>query len=418
MDAALSFNKPVYSSGQVSRMSFRKTGFAVKNNRTLSGTRYSARGVALCLSFFLAACSSNGVRQGVPDNRAESLPNIRVAAVGDIMLGNDYPDDHLPADNLRLLQAMADDLRQADITFGNLEGSLLDGGEPEKYCSLPKNCYLFRTPGRFVNQLKVAGFDVLSLANNHACDFGEQGRDSSMAILAAAGIKHTGRDGDVAILQVKGQMVAVIAFAPFKGANDMLDIGKAKKQIQQLSDEHEIVIVSIHGGAEGEDRMHVPFAHEYFHGEDRGDVVEFAHMAVDAGADLVIGHGPHVPRALELYQNRLIAYSLGNFATHWGINIRGKNGLAPLLLADMDSTGRFIGGKIVSAKQQREQGTLPDGQHSAANIIADLTHKDFPHTPLLIDQRGNISIITPSLESGSSPENLRAGEYSSVAKVE
>ncbi len=399
-------------------MSSMKSGFTAKHNRSHSGRHYSARGVALCLSFFLAACSSNGVRQEIPDNRAEVLPNLRVAAVGDIMLGNDFPNDHLPSDDVRLLQAMAEELRQADITFGNLEGSLLDGGEPEKQCSSPNSCYLFRTPGRFVEQLKLAGFDVLSLANNHARDFGEQGRDSSMAVLAAAGIGHSGREGDIAVLQVKGQLVAVIAFAPFKGANDMLDIAKARKQIEQLSSEHGIVIVSIHGGAEGADSMRIPFAHEYFHGEDRGDVVEFAHMAVEAGADLVIGHGPHVPRALELYQERLIAYSLGNFATHWGINIRDENGIAPLLLADMDSTGRFIGGKIVSAKQQREVGTLPDEKNTAASIISDLTRKDFPHTSLLIDQRGTISISSPSLASGSSPEYLRTGDYSPVAKVE
>lgn len=402
---------------QVNNMSFRNNKPSINNNQTLSGTRYSARGVALCLSFVLAACSSNPMRDAAVDSQ-ETPQNLRIAAVGDIMLGSDYPEDRLPTEDLHLLQAMTEDLQQADITFGNLEGTLLDGGEPVKQCASGKTCYLFRTPSRFVKQLKNAGFDVLSLANNHARDFGEIGRDSSMAILREAGIAHSGRDGDVAILQVKGQSVAVIAFAPFKGANDMLDLVRAKRQIQQLANEHNIVIVSFHGGAEGDDRMRIPFEHEIFHGEDRGDVVEFAHMAVDAGADLVIGHGPHVPRALELYQDRLIAYSLGNFSTHWGINIRGHNGVAPLLVADIDRTGRFQGGKIVSAKQQREVGTLPDQQHTAARIIAELTQTDFPHTPLIIDQRGTIRIATPSLASGSSPGSDSLGGISPLAKNE
>lgn len=390
-------------------MSFRTNKQGMKNNLTLSGSRYSARGVALCLSFFLAACSSNPMRGQATDSNADVKQGLRVAAVGDIMLGSDFPQNLLPADNLHLLQAMTDDLQQADIAFGNLEGTLLDGGEPVKQCSSDNSCYLFRTPSRFVTQLKNAGFDVLSLANNHARDFGEIGRDSTMATLRDAGITHTGRDGDVAIIQAKEQVVAVIAFAPFKGANDMLDVNRSREQIQQLSNDYDIVIVSFHGGAEGGDRMRIPSGHEFFHGEDRGDVVAFAHMAVDAGADLVIGHGPHVPRALELYQERLIAYSLGNFATHWGINIRDYNGVAPLLIADIDGNGRFQSGKIISAKQHREFGTQPDDTHAAARIIAELTQADFPHTPLLVDQRGTISIITPSLASGSSPGKDNVG---------
>ncbi len=399
-------------------MSSRKSTFSSDHRRTFSGSRYSARGVALCLSFVLAACSNNPVHDDLTDNRTDTLETLRVAAVGDIMLGSDYPDDRLPAENVRLLEAMTAELRQADITIGNLEGTILDGGEPVKQCSSPTSCYLFRSPGRFVAQLKSAGFDVLGLANNHARDFGEIGRESSMALLADAGIAHTGRDGDVAFLEVKGHQVAVIAYAPFKGANDMLDLDKARKQIQLLSQNYNIVLVSFHGGAEGEDRMRIPFAHEFFYGEDRGDVVEFAHMAVDAGADIVIGHGPHVPRAIELYKERLVAYSLGNFATHWGINIRGKNGIAPLLQAEIDSRGRFLGGKIISAKQQREIGTLPDSSFTAAKLIAELTKADFPQTPLLIDKRGVISITSPSIASGSPPESIPAKGIAPLAKAD
>ena len=134
-------------------MSFRTKTAGSKSGLTLSGTRYSARGVALCLSFFLAACSGNAVREGAGDNRAQALQNLRIAAVGDIMLGSDFPEDRLPADDVHLLQAMAGDLQQADITFGNLEASLLNGGEPAKSCVSPQSCYLFRTPGRLIDAM-------------------------------------------------------------------------------------------------------------------------------------------------------------------------------------------------------------------------------------------------------------------------
>lgn len=399
--------------------------------RLSSSARYSTRGLAVCISFVLAACSAPAVKHEKPvvDDQAHRtitpvpdvttvVPNLKIAAVGDIMLGTDFPVNRLPERDSSLLAPVVGALAQADITFGNLEGVLQDGGDPVKQCSNPKNCYLFRTPTRYVMHLKDAGFDVLSLANNHARDFGEAGRDSSMHSLQQAGIAHTGRDGDVASLTVNGLRVGVIAFAPYQGSNNMLAQDTVVERVRVLDASHDIVIVSFHGGAEGADESRVPFSREFYHGEDRGDVVGFAHMVVDAGADLVIGHGPHVPRALELYQQRLIAYSLGNFATYWGINISGPNGLSPILRAELNSEGKFVAGEIVSARQLRPDGTLPDDNHTAARMIAELTRTDFPDTPLLIDQRGNISVATPSAFSGAPPEQEPAEISPAIARTE
>lgn len=376
-----------------------------------SVTRISHRGLAVGLSFILAACSTPGLKdppqadssQATRSREAPPPVTLSVAAVGDIMLGTDYPQDRLPPPELDMLEPVAATLQQADIAFGNLEGVLQDGGEAFKRCSNPANCYLFRTPERFVQQLKQAGFDAMTLANNHARDFGEEGRSNSMAVLAAAGIRHSGRDGDFASWEVKGKRVALIAFAPFAGAYSMLIPELVQERIQELERNHDIILVSFHGGAEGAGVARVPFATEYYHGENRGDVVEFAHLAVEAGADLVIGHGPHVPRAIELYQERLIAYSLGNFATYWGIKVSGDNGLAPILSVELAEDGRFLGGKIVSARQIRPAGPLIDEAHTAARSMRELTLADFPATPLSIDERGNIGITTPSLLSGAPP---------------
>lgn len=377
-----------------------------------SVARFSARGMAVGLSFILAACSTPGIKdspdtdssQAAKSRESAQAKPLTVATVGDIMLGTDFPQDRLPPPDLKLLGPVSYTLQQADIAFGNLEGVLQDGGEPVKRCSNPANCYLFRTPTHFVQQLKEAGFDAMTLANNHARDFGEEGRSNSMAVLAAAGIRHSGRDGDIASWEVKGQKVALIAFAPFAGANSMLLSEVVQERIGQLDRSHDIVLVSFHGGAEGADVAHVPFATEYYHGENRGDVVEFAHLAVQAGADLVVGHGPHVPRALELYHDRLIAYSLGNFATYWGIKVSGDNGLAPILTVSLGPDGRFLGGKVVSARQIRPAGPFPDDEHEAARLIRRLTLADFPTSPLRIDERGNISIATPSALSGAPPQ--------------
>ena len=109
-----------------------------------------------------------------------------------------------------------------------------------------------------------------------------------MTALQAKGILHSGREGDVASWEVGGIKVALIAFAPFKGAHDLLNIPAAAGRIRALADSHEIVIVSMHAGGESGDVLRIPFETEYFRGENRGDVVRFARSAVDAGADLVV----------------------------------------------------------------------------------------------------------------------------------
>lgn len=317
-----------------------------------------------------------------------------------MMLGTNFPENRLaPDDGKHLLAPVADILASANITFGNMEGSLLNEGEPRKQCKDPTRCYLFRSPPHYADYFKTAGFDVLSLANNHAQDFGEAGAQESMQHLAKAGIRHTGQEGDIASWKVKGLKVAVIAYAPFIGAHDFLDTEKAQHQVTKLADSHDVVIVSMHAGAEGLDALHVPFKEEFFYGENRGDVAAFAHAVIDAGADLVIGHGPHVPRALELYKNRLIAYSLGNFCTYQGMSVLGNKGLAPILKLSVDNQGRFIQGKIISARQKRPGGPVLDNHHQAARLMKKLTEEDFPDSALQISTEGVINRKAPLLES-------------------
>ena len=319
---------------------------------------------------------------------------ISIASVGDMMIGTDYPQNHLPDDDgVGFLEDVTPYLAAADIAFGNLEGVLLDGGEPAKKCSNPNACYLFRSPTRYAQHFRNAGFDVLSLANNHARDFGEEGRTASMEALAAVGIHHSGREGDFASFEVNGLRVAVLAYAVTKDSNMLLDYELSEQTIADYAASHDIVIVSFHGGAEGRDATHLPFAEEEYYGEPRGDVVRFARMAVDVGADLVIGHGPHVIRAMELYRGRLIAYSLGNFATYYGISVDGIKGNAPILLTTLDEQGRFIEGQIISTEQIRPAGPTIDPQQKALAQVRSLTLADFKHSGLAFAPDGKVTPV-------------------------
>lgn len=322
-----------------------------------------------------------------------------------MMLGTDFPENHLPDDDgVGFLHAVTPELISADLTFGNLEGVLADGGEPAKQCSNPSACYLFRSPTRYAAYFAAAGFDVMSLANNHARDFGEEGRTATMAALAAAGIRHSGREGDFASLEVGGVTVAVLAYAVTRESNMLLDYELAEMTVAEFAATHDIVMVTFHGGAEGVDATNVPFAEEEYYGEPRGDVVRFARMVVDAGADLVIGHGPHVVRGMEVYNDRLIAYSLGNFATYYGISVAGIKGVAPILFTTLDGDGRFVEGRIVSTVQLRPAGPSIDPQHRALNLMRGLTAEDFDGGGIWFDDDGRFFVRRPDFVSEASPQ--------------
>jgi hypothetical protein len=341
-----------------------------------------------------AAAAAEPLSAATPD-RNLSAKRITIMGAGDIMLGTDYPKNILPDDDgVSFLQHVTPLLSSADIAFGNLEGVLMDGGEPVKECNNPNVCYLFRSPTRYAQHLDAAGFDVMSLANNHARDFGEEGRDASMAALDAVGIRHSGRAGTAASWELDGLRIAMIAFSPTKGSWNLLDVDLAVWAVSGLAQQHDVVIVSFHGGAEGFDGAErIGFGMELAYGEKRGNVVEFSRAVIDAGADLVVGHGPHVPRAMEIYKDRLIAYSLGNFATYYGISVAGAKGYAPIIEVTLDGNGKFTAGKLHSNIQVRPGGPQPDKQQRALTMIRELTTLDFPAGQLNYSADGSLSDI-------------------------
>ncbi|MEP7246636.1 MAG: CapA family protein [Gammaproteobacteria bacterium] len=257
------------------------------------------------------------------------------------------------------------------------------------------SCFVFRSPTRYATYLRDAGIDVASLANNHAQDFGDPGRDSTMRTLDALGMRHSGREGDVAEWTTRGRRFALVAFAPNVGSHQLNDLAHARELVTNLAAHHDVVIVSFHGGSEGEGASKLPFAHEIYAGEDRGDVVEFAHTVIDAGADLVLGHGPHVLRPIELYRDRLIAYSLGNFATYYGISVNGIRGIAGVLVARIADDGRFIDARFEPTVQLRPAGPTLDPARRAVTQLRDLTTEAFPAGHLTIEDDGRISLKIP-----------------------
>ena len=321
---------------------------------------------------------------------------IEIAAVGDIMMGSTWQGNHLPENDGRdLFRDVAPLFQGADVVFGNLEGPLIDDGSGRKCRPGASNCYEFRMPTRYAQHLQRAGFTTLSIANNHAHDFGPQGQESTIDTLRQHGISPAGGEA-IAKFNIKNKRIAIAGFAHTgrRYAYPLQDIAGARRIVQRLKQEHNLVIVSFHGGAEGPQAAQVFNRTEYFCGENRGNVVQFAHAVIDAGADLVLGHGPHVLRAMELYKGKLIAYSLGNFLTYKLFNTRGLCGQSVILRLSLDpETGAFRKGSLTPLLLTDNGLPRKDKEMSAVQQVMLLTRNNFSHNALnFLNDAGKVAL--------------------------
>jgi len=320
---------------------------------------------------------------------------ITIIGVGDIMMGTSFPSEKYlpPGDTCDfLLEGVKAHLRDADVTFANLEGCFLDEGPVVKKCKDTTICYAFRTPEKYFDCIVDAGFDVFSLANNHIYDFGFRGKVRTVELIEEHGLHAAGLlSRPVEIFERGGVKFGFCAFSPNKGTTRINDYEAVQQLIKQLDAVVDIVIVSFHGGAEGKKYQHVKRETEQFYGENRGNVYEFARLAIDAGADVVFGHGPHVTRAIDLYKDRLIAYSLGNFCTYKRMNLTGPNGVAPILKVYTTRKGEFLRAQIIPVIQYEEEGPVYDSLMRAVRVIQRLVKEDFPESDLVIDDNGIVT---------------------------
>ena len=326
-----------------------------------------------------------------------------IVGAGDVMMGSISaglnPALKPGVDVASLVGAdLAGIFRHADVAFVNLEGPLYEGAQGTgKDCA---QCFAFHGPTYYAGVLRSLGVDVVSLANNHSGDYGEAGRDSTMAALRANGIVYGGLDRDGArageMVLPNGKRVALVAFAPNNGTLNINDLTRAAQIVRDLKKTHDLVMVSFHGGGEGWTYVHVKPGTETFVGENRGNVTAFAHIVIDAGADIVIGQGPHVPRAVEVYRGHLIAYSLGNFWTYSGVQTYAVSGLGPVLEAWVAPDGAIAGFTIHSTRQAGLGVPHLDPLDEASRYMLYLTRSDFPGTSALLEGHRNIASAKPA----------------------
>jgi len=335
--------------------------------------------------FIVLSCTNNKAQVVAAGAKQDTIlrklkDTISITAVGDIMLGSAFPSKiNLPPDDAVNSFQAVDSLLKGDIVFGNLEGCFLDSGNSNKCNGVnPNSCYAFRMPERYAGIYKKAGFNVLSIANNHVGDFDARGRKNTAKILDSLKIHYAGQvNKPFEIFEKDSVKYGFCAFAPNENTVSINKIDSAKALVARLKKQVDIVIVSFHGGGEGARFEHVPRKNEIFYRENRGNVYKFAHAVIDAGADVVLGHGPHVTRAVEVYKNKFIAYSLGNFCTYGMFSLKGNNGIAPLVQLKLNSKGDFLYADVTSIQQDKVNRLTIDNNHRAFKRIKELTDMDF-----------------------------------------
>ncbi len=319
---------------------------------------------------------------------------LKISAVGDMMLGTQYPSRKYlppiesmvfkPNSTLRtpnFFDKIEHTLKKHHIVFGNLEGTFFDSSGHVKRCSDSSKCYAFKQPTHYVKSLSNAGFNLISVGNNHIGDFGINGIKSTHNTLKTEGIHHAGTNvKPIDFMDINGQRVGFLALAVGEDCVQLHDTSRIKNLLFELKSFCNIIIVSIHAGAEGNNHTHVTRKSECYLEENRGNVYEVAHFCIDQGADLILGHGPHVPRALEVYRKKLIAYSLGNFCTYYRFNLSKNNGIAPLLSLELKRNGDIQKIDICSYKQIGNGGPISDWRNRAKHRILRLSKQDFPES--------------------------------------
>ncbi|NJK67492.1 MAG: CapA family protein [Microcoleus sp. CSU_2_2] len=321
-----------------------------------------------------------------------NLPaTVSIKAVGDIIPGTNFPYNKLPENKELLFKSVKPYLQGADILFGNFESTMTN----YPYSSKGNGggmLFAFRTPPSYAKILKDVGFDILSVANNHSYDFHEQGFKDTIKNIDSNGMKAVGKRDQIVYKTVKGVKFAFIGFSNYGEVhNSLLELKAGAEVVKKAKQKADIVVISVHAGAEGTGAINVRNRTEFFYGENRGNMVLFSRTMIDAGADLILGHGPHVMRALELYKGKLIAYSLGNFMGYRTLSTAGTLGQSLILDVKMNPQGDFVSGKIIPVELNSRGIPFIDDDFRSVGLMRSLTRSDFPKTDLKIDDKGIIS---------------------------
>jgi poly-gamma-glutamate capsule biosynthesis protein CapA/YwtB (metallophosphatase superfamily) len=304
-----------------------------------------------------------------PSTVASSEESVRMVFGGDIVLGNSFVVEHIPKDwEENYFAGVRSILKRADVAFGNFEDTLTTHDKSSKNPASGR-AYAFRSPPHYAELLYQEGFRVVNVANNHANDFGETGFKDTLNNLKQAGIAVTGLRDEAATLSIRGLNIAMLGFTYSNRFNTVFDLAEGAELVRQAKAKGEYVIVTFHAGAEGSPAVWHDNTEEEFLGENRGNTVAFSRAMIDAGADLVVGHGPHVLRAAECYRGKPIVYSLGNFVGVGGLSAKNFAAVSALLEVTVAQDGALQSINLVPLRFNEQKLPQPDPQEYGTRLV-------------------------------------------------
>jgi hypothetical protein len=370
------------------------------------------RGPALCALLAalaladapLDAQSRSRPRQRPQPVRADTAGGVRVCAGGDVTLGTNLDTTWVHTARSRLgrrvpalpppdslLAPLRPLLEDADVVLLNVEAAIGEGPINRRKCAPGSTaCFAFRSPVAAAGAMRRVAPEsarvIGNVANNHARDDGDIGRRNTVRHLESAGVAVTGMDTIATpVVTERGDTVAFLGFAQWTGP-DPRNLAAVRRHVRRAASGHARVVVTMHMGAEGRGRQNTPNAREVFHEEDRGNVVAFARAAVESGADLVIGHGPHVMRAAEWRDGKLVFYSLGNLVTYGPFSMGEPLNRGGIACAVLDRDGAILSAQLRSTVQRLPGLVSVDATHRAAALTDSLGRIDFPNSAARLDR--------------------------------
>lgn len=382
----------------------------MKSHRLPSLRGVPGRGPALCALLAVVALSAAPLdaqsrsRPRPRPVRADTAAGVRICAGGDVTLGTNLDTTwvHTAAGRLgrrvpalpppdSLLAPLRPLLADADIVLLNVEAAIGEGRINRRKCAPGSTaCYAFRSPVEAAGAIRRVAPEsarvIGNVANNHARDDGDVGRRNTVRHLRAAGADVTGLDTlATPVVTARGDTVAFLGFAQWAGP-DPRNTAAVRRHVRRAAERYARVVVTMHMGAEGRGRQNTPNAAETFAGEERGNVVAFARAAVASGADLVIGHGPHVMRAAEWREGKLVFYSLGNLVTYGPFTLSEPLNRGAIACAVLDRDGGVVGAQLRSTVQRAPGLVSIDPTHRAAVLTDSLGRIDFPASAARLDR--------------------------------
>jgi hypothetical protein len=372
------------------------------------------RSAAVAIAAFVLGASAAPAQQPATlRDSARFRAPVRICAGGDVTLGTNLNPVWAArvADSMRnvhklngapdsLIARLRPMMAGADIVMVNIEGAIGSGPAPRKCGPTSTACYAFRQdpPAAAAFRSLTDGRAVVvgNLANNHSHDAGAEGVDTTVALLDAAGVIVTGVDTlATPLISARGDTLAFLGFHTSAESPDARDLAAVRRHVARAVQHYGTVIVTMHLGAEGVGAQRTRNVAERLGTAARGNPVAFANTVFAAGATLIIGHGPHVLRAGEWRDDRLVLYSLGNLLTYGPFNNREPMNRGAVACASIEGRGRVTNAELRPTVQLAAGVLEPDPARRALRIIDSLSRLDFPRTGIVVAPNGAITKRPP-----------------------